>query len=140
MNPFQVPATLEGASLLSEQNCMSLRFHTQETSPEEMVLITRYHKLFGYLLFKPNDEISESEVPADNAEYEGKSPSVRLRDILYAYFKKARLEGDFESFYRRQIEGICDKWKELLSKLCPECGCKIVGGVCQGVACKGRLL
>jgi len=43
------------------------------------------------------------------AEEGSKTPSKRLRDRLFIYWKQQKLEGDFEMFYRQKIENIINQ-------------------------------
>lgn len=72
----------------------------------------------GWLLFREDEqEFTELDLPKENSGYEdGKTPSTRLRGILFRYWEqfKSKEEPDFETFYRRAIELIIQKYKEKL--------------------------
>ena len=112
-NKFSVPATLEGISPLKEGG-LSIRFHTQEVSKAEMVTAMEFYQSFGYLLFAPND-LSEEDIPKEKlSPDEEKSPSKRLRSILFILWKQQGGEGDFEAFYRKKMEAIIEQLKSRL--------------------------
>lgn len=75
---IQTPAILEGVSTLKDGS-LSVRFHTQEMSPEQKILFMEYLQRFGWLLFKASettfkdDEVPEYDPKVDDAV---KSPSV----------------------------------------------------------------
>lgn len=113
MSKFSVPATLEGISPLKEGG-MSLRFHTQEVSKTEMVSLMNYYQSFGYLLFSP-EQLGEEDIPKETlSPDEKKSPSKRLRASLFVLWKQQGGEGDFEAFYRRQMEKAIESVKSKL--------------------------
>lgn len=105
MRTFQIPATLEGVTALKDGG-MSVRFHTNEISDEEKVLLMRYFQKFGWLLFS-EDEQSEDELELENIRKDtgGKTPSQRLRATIYvAYQQSGRIDLTFEQFYARRME------------------------------------
>ena len=55
-----------------------------------------------------------SAVKEVKGQFDTKTPSQRLRSILFVYWKQADGTGDFEDFYRRQIEQIIVNVKEKL--------------------------
>lgn len=112
-NKFQVAATLEGISPLKEGG-MSLRLHTQELSKEEMVQLMNFYQSFGYMLFAAQ-ELNEEDIPKEKLSAdEEKSPSKRLRSVLFILWKQQGGEGDFEAFYRKKMEAIIEQLKSRL--------------------------
>lgn len=102
-NVFQVPAALEGVSLLKDGG-VSLRFHTQELTKEDKILLMDFANSFGYLMFALN-EFDDADVPTDNVKnQDGKSASQRLRAVIYVSWRDAGGKGDFETYYRRRME------------------------------------
>ena len=114
MKNFQVPAILTRVGFTKDGG-LSIGFHTNELSIEEKVRVSEFHNEFGFLLFKPN-QFSEEEIPREQAIDGGKSSSKRLRDIIFIFWKQQGGAGEFESFYRRQMEKIIDKIKEQLDE------------------------
>jgi len=114
MRGYTVPAYFSAASTLKDRG-MSLRFTTQELANEEQIAIIDMCHNMGHLLFKAN-EIQESDIP-DGDVYEGKTPSQRLRGVIFAYYQQLggkEKRGDFEVFYRGQVESIINKYKKVL--------------------------
>lgn len=110
MNKFSVAATLEGVRALKEGG-LSLSFHSQELSKEEMVSVMQFYQSFGYLLFSP-EQLGEEDIPKEKlSPDEEKSPSKRLRSILFILWKQQGGEGDFEAFYRKKMEAIIEQLK-----------------------------
>lgn len=113
MNKFSVAATLEGVRALKEGG-LSLSFHSQELSKEEMVSVMQFYQSFGYLLFSP-EQLGEEDIPKEKlSPDEEKSPSKRLRSILFIIWKQQGGEGDFEAFYRKKMEAIIEQLKSRL--------------------------
>ena len=90
---------------------------TQELTPEDMAtLFSLKQGGIGWFLFK-GTAITHEEIPDyDPATFdEIKSPSQRLRAIMFVYWKEVKGgQGDFEGFYRAQVERIIEQYKEKL--------------------------
>lgn len=110
---IQVPAILTRIAYLKDKG-LSLGFSTQEISDEEKVVVSRFHNEFGYLLFKKN-EFKDEDIPQNNAPTdEQKTPSQRLRAVLFVLWKQQGQLGDFDTFYRAQVDRIIEKIKRAL--------------------------
>lgn len=114
--PIEIPAILSGFSSLVAGG-LSLRFSTQELTPEEELIILQHKGQAGYLLFKP-DSFSEDEIPTEDTETGFKTPSQRLRGVLY----KLHMESDgtpesFSVFYNKKMEQIISHYKSQLDKI-----------------------
>lgn len=92
----------------------SLGFATQELSPEDFALLKQHLNQFGWVVFKEND-VSESDIPDENAEEEGISASERLRRRCFVYWKDKVNDNDFNSWYRKYLESIGEKLLERLN-------------------------
>lgn len=109
---IEVPSQISKVSTLAGGG-MSLVVHTQDMTDAEKVTLMSFQNKAGYFLFSEN-EFSEDDVPKQDAQYEGKTPSQRLRDVLFVYYKQIGSTEDFETYYRSQIEKIIFKVKEKL--------------------------
>lgn len=93
---------------------ISLR--TQELSPDERKAVTDLAGEFCYAALKKEDFVqSEKEAMSSlhtDFENKSKSPSQRLRAVMYILFKQDN-EGqtDFEVFYRAKLEKVIDHFK-----------------------------
>jgi hypothetical protein len=114
VNKFQIEAILEGVTPLKDGG-VSLRFHTNEVSKEDKVMLMEFYQSFGWLLFSANS-FQESDVPKQNATSEvGKSPSKRLHSVLFLLWKQQGGVGDYEAFYSQKMEQIIDSIKAKLN-------------------------
>jgi len=102
---IKAPAIITGVSSLRDGG-LSVRLHTNELSVQQKAEIMGYDGQFGYFLFKENSEgdIANLEIPKDNAPAEGKSKSQILRGMLYGLFKAQKEAGDFEVWYRKEMD------------------------------------
>lgn len=101
----QVAATVDGVSTLKDGG-LSVRLHTQELNESEMTTMLQQRGKFGWFLFAEQafneDELELAEIRKDTG---GKTPSQRLRGVLYiAYQQSGQLDKTFEQFYSERIE------------------------------------
>lgn len=88
-------------------------FTTNELSDEDKLIIAKFYQKFGFVLFKAN-EFESDDVPKEQAEDTQKTPSKRLRAVLFLLWKQAGEKGDFELYYRNQVEKMIDVVKAKL--------------------------
>jgi hypothetical protein len=113
MSTFQVPAILEGVTPLKDGG-VSLRFHTNEVTKDDKVMLMEFYQTFGWLLFSPN-KMQTSDIPkAQATDMAGASPSKRLHSVLFVLWKQMGERGEFETFYKMKMEQFIDKVKENL--------------------------
>jgi len=108
----------------------SLRVYvgTPELSNETMVNVFSLIKKPGFVLISANainqDQIDAVEKASTNAEFSEKTPSQRMRGVLYRLWEKTQpktMNGDgvmeyvdFDLFYKRQMNKMIDHFKTKL--------------------------
>jgi len=114
----------------------SLRVHigTPELSNETMVSLFQMNRKTGYVLLSPypvnEDQKNAVEKAAEVVEHEStefgnKTPSQRLRSVLYVYWEKTQPKQinpdsgnielvEFDLFYKREINKIVEHYKTKL--------------------------
>lgn len=113
MSKFQIEAILEGVTPLKDGG-VSLRFHTNEVSKAHKVELMEYYQSFGWLLFSAN-ELKDTDIPKEKANNEnGKSSSQRLRAVIFILWQQRGASGDFETYYKQQMEKVIDTIKSNL--------------------------
>lgn len=93
---------------------MKVVINTNEMTPADKAELMEHHNKFGWMVFSPNDTISEADIPDDPVEFAGeKSPSQSLRDTLFVYHQKqgGKTE-DFPIYWKR----FCEKKKEEIKR------------------------
>jgi len=84
----------------------SISFDTRELDSEELFTIMSLRNSEGWLCFAPNED--EIEIPEDKAEVDTKSPSQRVRSVMYILYKqdvtKGRYTGLFQTYYGDKLE------------------------------------
>lgn len=106
---FTVASQMMRASSTADGG-MSVGFHTKELTTEEKALIMGFHMNQGWLLFQPN-EIAETDVPTTSAEKDAKTPSQRLRAVLFILWKQSGDLDDFERYYQQKMESLINSIK-----------------------------
>jgi len=114
LKTFQAPAILTGVRATND-NGLALSFRTNELSNEEKVTAMQFHQKFGFVLFREN-QFAEVDMPDTDAPTdEDKTPSQRLRSVLYILFQQKGEPGtNFELFYRDQMNRAIERVKRLL--------------------------
>lgn len=113
-----IPAQLEGIRTLKDKS-LKVTFETQELNPQDMLGVMENINTFGYLAFKPEPFKQEERAILEDLETEfedrGKTPSQRLRAVLYRMWQK-NSEGFDTSVrhYEHHMEKILNHFKSKL--------------------------
>jgi len=110
-----LPAILNPISRRKDRS-VKLSFETREMSPEEIMTLLPLEGSEGYLLYAPNrEDIEDESLPNTKAEVGIKSPSERLRSVIFVHFKQAVEDGKYigipDNFYKEQMEKIIEGYK-----------------------------
>ena len=111
-----LPATLDGYSPRKDGS-FTLRFITQEQTPNGVASIASYYSKYGYLMFKEQVTQEDNKLmdELDTEISEGKTPSQRLRGVLYVSWQQNNQGyNDFKDYYRTRMERIIDHLKNQL--------------------------
>lgn len=82
-----------------------------------MASLKDYLNTFGWVLFKPSESaFTESQIPDYSPEShdEKKSPSERMRSVLYLVWKHSKPDKDWDGFYRQEYEKFINHYKQKL--------------------------
>lgn len=116
---LQIPVELVKAETRSVSKDTKLTFVSQETvSPELIAKFVGYTGKVGYLSFLPGAEVIQPEDVVDLPEVrrlkEEKSPSMRLRAVLFRTWEQEGKPGQFETWYASRMEQIIEHYKSKL--------------------------
>ena len=112
-----IPVIIEGVSTRKD-NTISVKLACNELSPSDIGVVMSMHNKYAYCAIKPEnftktelDMIQNLKVSDDI----GKSPSQRLRGVLYRTFENEN-EGfkNFESYYTHKMEALITHLKNKL--------------------------
>lgn len=113
-----IAAQLESYRSLKDRT-LKITFESQELNPQELLAVAENLNSFGYLAFKkePFSEKERQQIESleTNLEDNTKTPSQRLRAILYRNFEKDQ-QGfkSFATFYEHNMEIISNHYKSKL--------------------------
>lgn len=111
-----LPASLKKVTSRADKT-YDLTFSTRELAGEEAAYLLGEILSEGWLLYAKNEtDIAETEVPKEQADSMtgGKTPSQRLRAVIYVYWEQRGKKGSFENFYRSTLETLIENIKEKL--------------------------
>ncbi len=95
---------------------VKLSLETRELNHEEILTLMSLEGQEMWLCLAPNAE--QLEVPEERAEVDEKSPSERLRNVLFVWYKQetenGKYVGLFETFKREKLEKIIEGVKSKL--------------------------
>ena len=112
-------ALLEGYSPRKDKT-VTIRFSTQEKTPGQVAEIHEMLDTFGYLYFKPEEQLTKSEIAEiddlDTDLYDNaKTQSQRLRNVLYKNWEQDdKGHEKFKEYYKFQTEIIISHFKDKL--------------------------
>src|SRR3990167_11061367 len=107
---------IEKVTTLSDHS-LKISVATQEIiSPEENAKIFNlYNKLMWFAVSEAPVDPTSIELPDIKLERGEKSPSERMRGVLYILWEQSKNTLTFEQFYREQMSRITDKLKEKIN-------------------------
>ena len=114
---FQLQAHI-GSPLFKKDGSATLKFFTQEIADDQVVDILNMGRRdeLGWLVWSPN-KIQGSDLPTEPATDDRKTPSQRLRSVLFVLWKQEGSKGDFESFYSERMGKLTDMIKAKLDNM-----------------------
>lgn len=98
----------------------SIRFVTQEQTPQQVGDLHAMLNTFGFLYFRGAEELSKEEIEnldeLDTDLHDNpKTQSQRIRNVLHvAYKQNDRGYKEFKDFYKHMTERFIQKWKDTL--------------------------
>lgn len=116
---FQTNAYIQKIETTADR-CLKIKLSTQELPAEAKAQLFDLQDKYIFVAFKEaekgdilEDELDIPEV--DKIEKDAKTPSQRLRNVIYIFFlQQNKGKEDFDTFYRRNMEKIIDRIKNEL--------------------------
>lgn len=95
----------------------TLRFSTQELVGEDFSDLKKNQGAFGWIVFKPQDagELTEADMPSEQVEEEGISPSKRLYNRMFVYWKNQKIDMDFDAWRKKQLDILGQRYLDKLN-------------------------
>ena len=92
---------------------LGLSVSTPELSSEEKVAFMSLQNLNIKMTIEPTDD-KPTDTMKVNKGIDGKSPSQRLYNTIFVYYKQVKSVEEFDAFYRRHLEAVIDSYKAKL--------------------------
>jgi len=113
---FQVPAHISKITTMGDRSLRLQVDVSQELSPEENAKVFQLYNTLGYFIFKDAQiEPDDIDVPDYVKEFKtDKTPSQRLRAVLYIHWEQNGKQGKFDDYYKSKLEEIINHFKDKL--------------------------
>lgn len=96
---------------------LRLSVSTPELSATERAMFMEYQNINSDITVVPIDDVADEEIMAVDKPHDSKSPSQRLRAVLYVLWKQKGKKGDFARFYEVSMEAAINKVKDQLEAI-----------------------
>jgi hypothetical protein len=122
MKAIIIPAQIEGIATRSDKT-LKIVIGTQEMPPDEAGRLFAMNQRLSYIAIKEeNFESNEVKLieglDASGEDAKNRTPSQRLRAILYVLFKEdSRGHDSFDSFYSQHMEKLIQHFKDKLDAM-----------------------
>lgn len=110
-----LPVILSGVSSRKDRS-YTLKFETRELRGSDAAMLLEQLQSEGYLLYSPNNDISEVDIPDEKADamLGTKTRAQRLRGAIYRLWEQKGSKGKFEDYYESVMESLIDQVKAKL--------------------------
>ena len=111
----KLPAILNKAETRIDRS-VKLVFETRELGGNDMAILFGLAHQEGWLLFSPNDDLTQADVPDEkpDAMMQTKTQAQRLRNIIFLLWKQGGEKGAFDDYYKVTTERIIEQLKDKL--------------------------
>lgn len=109
-----VGAILDGVRTMAD-GTLKVSFALNETGLQAAAGILGMHQQFGWLIFSPNPGAKIPDEPPMDTKT-AKTPAQRLRAVLFLVWKQLGAQGDFDVYYRREMEAFIELCKTQLDE------------------------
>lgn len=114
MKAISLSIVIDGIRAKKDRS-LGLTVSTPEMTVEEKTLMLELQGVNCHATIQPLDE-EFPEIVEVKAETDRKTASSRLRGILWVLWDKRGREGDFDVFYRAQMEKFIQRIKDLVDE------------------------
>jgi hypothetical protein len=99
----------------NKDRTLRIKVDTQELTAEETAhIFALFEKQIWIAMAETELTKDDLNIPEVVDEFDKKSPSQRLRDRMFVYWKEKHPSNDFESFYRQKLDEYGLKYLEAL--------------------------
>ncbi len=86
-------------------------------SDTEALVLLGFKNGFGHFLFQEEEFKSDEELKLEaiRKDTQGKSPSQRMRNVIYCLWEQAGAPGVFDTYYGKKMEQMINQLKDKLN-------------------------
>jgi hypothetical protein len=111
-----LPVTIEQIATRVD-NTIKIVIATQDLPPEDAVILFQLKGSLGYMMFSKEFETEMPENLPKPQAMEGKTPSQRLRDRMFVYFKESNIKNiSFDNWYVNEVDRIGQAYLDKIQK------------------------
>lgn len=94
---------------------VKLSYETPELVTEDLHFLLGQRNTQGWLIYSPN-QLQEEDIPLEDSDIKQKTPSQRLRNVLFVLYQQAvdkgTFVGEFQAYYNESMERIIQQLKD----------------------------
>jgi hypothetical protein len=112
---LKVPSAITKITTMSDRG-LRLQVDTQELGGEDKAELMSLHEKMGVFVFSESDiqEKDLKNLPEVKIERGEKTPSQRLRGVLYRVWEQEKTHKTFDDYYRSYMSNLIETLKEKL--------------------------
>lgn len=114
MKAIKTDAVISGIRSKADRS-LGLTIATPEMTSEERSLFMDLQGINIKMSIEPTD-IEAKENHEIKEKLDGKTPSQRLYNVIFRYYKQINSKEDWDIFYKKNMERIIETYKEKLSE------------------------
>lgn len=115
MKSISTPAIIEGLRARKDGS-LGLSVSTPEMSPQEKALFFELQNINLDIVITPKDEPNPEEYKIESGDLNTKSPSQRMRSVLFILWKQDNEGLEFLEYYRRHMEKLIEFLKSKIKE------------------------
>ncbi len=114
---FTAPAIISGIGTQKDGTIKMSVYVAKELPAKEMTTLFGFNDSHGVMMFAEKQaDLEDVAIPDYKTEFKtDKTPSVRLRAVLFLRWEQQGKVGDFDSHYKQQMERFIEAVKEKLN-------------------------
>lgn len=115
-NNITLPVLITGIASKVDGS-VKVTLETRELPAQEAANLFALRNLEAWAILSPN-QLNEVNLPKEKADPSlgTKTPSQRLRNVLYVMWQQHGKNGDFEEYYRIKLDNIIEQLKDRLEQ------------------------
>lgn len=117
MSKFSLPVVFIKPIFKADRS-VKLEFETRELNGDEIAILADHRQTEGWMVYSSDNDIKEADIPDEkpDAMVGTKTQAQRLRGSMYKAWETNGKKGEFDNFYRTQMERLIELYKEKINE------------------------